>query len=101
MTNSKLGKLTHYGVDLVLLSMILAGIHRNTGLVFDTSHLSSVDFRQWIAKYLAFGETCYDKFVSILRFSGYFRQKNLVVDYVEKQAGRLTRDQASNDLNSP
>ncbi|OBA21215.1 DUF1748-domain-containing protein, partial [Metschnikowia bicuspidata var. bicuspidata NRRL YB-4993] len=71
------GKLAHYGFDLVLVSIILAGIHRNTGLVFDTSHFSSVDFRKWFGQYLAFGERCFDRTVSLLRFSGYFKQKNI------------------------
>ncbi|KAF7580636.1 hypothetical protein FOB63_004574 [Clavispora lusitaniae] len=72
-----LGKLTHYGVDLVLISIILAGIHRNTGLVFDTAHLSSADFRKWFGQYLSVGEYCYDRCVSLLRMSGYFKQKNM------------------------
>lgn len=93
-----LGKLTHYGFDLVLISIILAGIHRNTGLVFDTSRFSSIDFRRWFGKYLAFGEICYDRTVSILKFSGYFKQKNLVLDFMQKEASSILKDQTGRSI---
>ncbi|CAG89860.1 DEHA2F25410p [Debaryomyces hansenii CBS767] len=93
-----LGKVAHYSFDLVLISIILAGIHRNTGLVFDTSNLSSVDVRRWFGNYLAFGERCYDSSVSLLKMSGYFRQKNLVVDYVSKEANKYLKEQTGRDL---
>lgn len=86
-------------MDLVLISIILAGIHRNTGLAFDTSNLSSVDFRRWLGKYLAFGEICYDKVVSLLRASGYFKQRNLVLDYVGKGASKIIKEQTGRDIN--
>ncbi|CCE86538.1 Piso0_005033 [Millerozyma farinosa CBS 7064] len=86
-----LGKVTHYACDLVLVSIILAGIHRNTGLVFDTSNLSSIDFRRWIAKYLKFGEKCYDYTVYLLKVSGYFKQNSLVFDRLSSFATKETR----------
>lgn len=64
----------------MLISVILAGIHRNTGLAFDTLTLSLADFRRWFAKYLHFGEVCYDRTVQLLRVSGYFKQRSLVRD---------------------
>lgn len=85
-------------MDLVLISVILAGVHRNTGLVFDTANLSSADFRKWFGKYLAFGEACYDKVVSLLRLSGYFKQKNLVFDYVAKEASRVVKEQTGRNV---
>lgn len=85
-------------MDLILISVILAGIHRNTGLAFDTSHFSSADFRKWFGKYLAFGEICYDKVVSLLKVSGYFKQKNLVYDYVSKQAEKIVKDLTGRDI---
>lgn len=90
--------MAHYGIDLVLVSMILAGIHRNTGLVFDTSNFSSVDFRNWFAKYLSIGEACYDRCVSVLRYSGYFKQRNLMLDYVGKEAGKFLKDQTGRSV---
>lgn len=85
-------------MDLVLISIVLAGIHRNTGLVFDTSSLLSVDFRRWFGNYLAFGETCYDKTVSLLKLSGYFKQKNLLYDYVSREAGKYVKEQTGRDI---
>lgn len=85
-------------MDLVLISIILAGIHRNTGLVFDTAQLSSADFRKWFGKYLAFGESCYDRCVSLLRMTGYFKQKNLVIDYMSKEASKIVKEQTGRDI---
>lgn len=82
----------------MLISIILAGIHRNTGLVFDTTHFSSIDFRRWFGNYLAFGERCYDYTVSLLRMSGYFKQKNLVLDYVSREAGKALKKQTNRDI---
>lgn len=85
-------------MDLVFISIILAGIHRNTGLVFDTSNLSSIDFRRWFGNYLAFGETCYDKLVSFLKISGYFKQKNLITDYLTRGTDKYFEQQKKPSL---
>ncbi|CAH2354597.1 uncharacterized protein CLIB1423_17S02718 [[Candida] railenensis] len=92
-----LGKLAHYSFDLVLISIILAGIHRNTGLVFDTSNFSSVDIRRWFGNYLSFGESMYDKTISLLKMTGYFKQRNLVYDYVD-QASKILKEQTGREL---
>jgi nucleolar pre-ribosomal-associated protein 1 len=84
----------------VLVSIILAGIHRNTGLVFDTSAFSSVDFRRWFGNYLAFGERMYDRTVLLLKLTGYFKQRNLVVDYVSEHAAKYLKDQTGRDVGS-
>ena len=81
-----------------MISIILAGIHRNTGLVFNMSHLSSVDFRRWFGNYLAFGERCYDSTVSLLKLTGYFKQKSLVYDYVQREAGKVLKEQTGRDV---
>ncbi|CAI5757299.1 unnamed protein product [Candida verbasci] len=93
------GKITHYAIDLVMVSIILASVHRNTGLVFDVSHFSSIDVRNWFGQYLSFGETCYDKLIIILRISGYFKQKNLIYDHVEKEANKFIKEKTGRDLN--
>ncbi|CCG21197.1 hypothetical protein CORT_0A08120 [Candida orthopsilosis Co 90-125] len=93
-----LGKLVHYGIDLVLISIVLAGIHRNTGLQFDVSHFSSVDFRRWFGNYLSFGEACYDKVVSLLRMSGYFKQRNLVLDNLKNAGAQYLKEQTGRDI---
>lgn len=68
-----LGKLTHYAVDLLLLSMLLAGIRRDTGFYLEPSQFSSYDVRRYVAKYLLYGEKAYDYFVSFIRYTGYFK----------------------------
>lgn len=93
-----MGKLVHYGFDLLLVSIILAAVHKNTGLQFDTSHFSSVDFRRWFGKYLAIGEKGYETTVSILRMSGYFKQRNLIVDYARTESAKFLKDQTGIDL---
>lgn len=84
----------------MLISVILAAVHRNTGLVFDTSHFSSVDIRRWFGNYLAFGERMYDSTVLLLRMLGYFRQKNLVLDYAQRKTDELLRSQTGRDVDS-
>ena len=83
---------------MVLVSIILAGINRNTGLVFDTSSLSSVDFRRWFGNYLAFGEAMYDKVVSLLKMTGYFKQRNLMLDFVSDKADDYLKQQTGRSL---
>lgn len=78
--------------------MVLAGINRNTGLVFDTNSFSSIDIRKWFSKYLSFGERCYDYTVSMLRRSGYFRQRNVVLDYVTKESNNLLKKTQEKEL---
>ncbi|EDK42642.1 conserved hypothetical protein [Lodderomyces elongisporus NRRL YB-4239] len=95
----KLGKLTHYSIDLVLISIILAGIHRNTGLQFDVSHFSSIDFRRWFGNYLSFGETCYDYVVSFLKMTGYFKQRNLILDKLQNEGAEFIKRQTGRDIN--
>ena len=58
-------------------------------LKFDTSNFSLIDIRRWFGNYLSFGETCYDKIVKLLRFSGYFKQSSVL--------GRL-KDAVNEDL---
>lgn len=79
-------------MDLVLISVVLAGIHRNTGLVFDTSNLSLIDFRRWFGQYLSLGESCYDRLVSLLKISGYFKQRSFT-DYLSKETDKYFENQ--------
>ncbi|RCK60922.1 hypothetical protein Cantr_08099 [Candida viswanathii] len=91
-----LGKLTHYAIDLVLISVILAGIHRNTGLQFDTNNFSLLDIRRWFGKYLSFGEVCYEKIVKLLRVSGYFKQTSILDRLKESANDDLDRNLGDN-----
>lgn len=71
-----IGKLTHYAFDAVLISTILAGVKRSTGLTLkkDTFSTSS-DMSGWIEKYLGVGEWVMDQSVAIAGSSGWFERK--------------------------
>lgn len=97
-TNHQIKSLMHYGFDLVLVLIILAAVHRNTGLVFDTSHFSSVDIRRWFGNYLAIGERGYDYTVLLLRMLGYFKQRNLMLDMAERKANEFLKSQTGRDV---
>ncbi|KAI0150098.1 DUF1748-domain-containing protein [Hypoxylon sp. NC0597] len=75
----KLGRLTHYAVDAVLISTILAGMRRSTGLTpsFNTERVSigeGKEANKWIEKYLGVGEWVMDQSVAIAGSSGWFRR---------------------------
>ena len=87
------GKLIHVGVDLLLVSTLLAGIRRNTGLQFDLSRLDQSNTtknrshyhdgndnwhpmaQKYLAKYFSVGESFYDYLVAKLGSSKYFERK--------------------------
>ncbi|KAL6849705.1 hypothetical protein ACO1O0_009248 [Amphichorda felina] len=73
---SKVGRLTHYAFDAVLISTILAGMKRSTGLTpsFKTDRVSgdNKEMSKWIDKYLGVGEWVMDQSVAIAGTSGFF-----------------------------
>ncbi|VUC20116.1 unnamed protein product [Clonostachys rosea] len=73
---SKVGRLTHYAFDAVLISTILAGMKRSTGLKFRTERVSgeNTELSKWINKYLGVGEWVMDQGVAIAGSSGYFER---------------------------
>ncbi|KAI0002857.1 DUF1748-domain-containing protein [Xylariaceae sp. FL0662B] len=73
----KLGRLTHYAVDAVLISTILAGMRRSTGLSFRTERVSIGDNKEankWVEKYLSIGEWVMDQSVAVAGSSGWFQR---------------------------
>ncbi|KAI1771221.1 DUF1748-domain-containing protein [Hypoxylon cercidicola] len=73
----KLGRLTHYAVDAVLISTILAGMRRSTGLTFNTERVTvggDKEANKWIDKYLGVGEWVMDQSVAIAGSSGWFHR---------------------------
>ncbi|EPQ65910.1 Bgt-2086, partial [Blumeria graminis f. sp. tritici] len=75
-----IGKLTHYAFDAVLISTILAGVKRSTGLTLNPSlkkdtFSTSSDMSGWIEKYLGVGEWVMDQSVAIAGSSGWFERK--------------------------
>ncbi|KAK3647690.1 hypothetical protein LTR56_007919 [Elasticomyces elasticus] len=72
----KLGRITHYAFDAVLLSAFLAGVRRSTGLTLKPETISeSPTFTRWFERYLWVGETIMDQSVAVMGSSGYFERK--------------------------
>ncbi|KAL7956991.1 hypothetical protein V8C34DRAFT_306067 [Trichoderma compactum] len=74
---SKVGRLTHYAFDAVLLSAFLAGVKRSTGLTFKSDKVAgeNKEVSKWIDKYLGVGEWVMDQSVAIAGSSGFFERK--------------------------
>ncbi|KAK3182512.1 hypothetical protein K4F52_006152 [Lecanicillium sp. MT-2017a] len=73
---SKVGRLTHYAFDAVLLSAFLAGMKRSTGLTFKTDKVAgeNKEMSKWIDKYLGVGEWVMDQSVAIAGSSSFFER---------------------------
>ena len=73
-----LGRLTHYAFDAVLISTILAGMRRSTGLTpsFHTERISSEnkELNSWVERYLGVGEWVMDQSTAIAGSSGWFKR---------------------------
>ncbi|KAG0173001.1 hypothetical protein DFQ28_006336 [Apophysomyces sp. BC1034] len=70
------GKLIHYTADAVLVSAVLAGIKRNTGLQPSVAKIENDDIRGYVQKYLNVGEWVLDNSVVFMNNSEYFERKN-------------------------
>ncbi|KAI0997854.1 hypothetical protein K3495_g10334 [Podosphaera aphanis] len=75
-----IGKLTHYAFDAVLISTILAGMKRSTGLTLNPRlkkerFNENSDISTWIDRYLGVGEWVMDQSVAIAGSSGWFERK--------------------------
>ncbi|KAG8813274.1 hypothetical protein FRB91_008783 [Serendipita sp. 411] len=67
-----LGKLFHLTVDAILISALLAGIKRNTGIAPSLDLVPSRDVRGLLNSYLEVGEYAFDFTVVFLSRSRYF-----------------------------
>ncbi|KAH9439267.1 hypothetical protein MCOR27_009498 [Pyricularia oryzae] len=74
---SKLGRVTHYAFDAVLLSAFLAGMKRSTGLTFKTDRLAgeNKELNGWVQKYLGVGEWVLDQSAAVAGSSGWFERR--------------------------
>ncbi|PHH52054.1 Uncharacterized protein YIL156W-B [Ceratocystis fimbriata CBS 114723] len=74
---SKLGKLTHYAFDAVMISAVLAGMRRSTGLTFRSDKISgdNKDLNGWVDRYLGVGEWVMDQSVAIAGASSWFERR--------------------------
>lgn len=70
-----LGKLVHYSVDAILLSTIIAGVRRSTGLTLRPGAVDNPDAKPYIRKYLELGEWMLDSSTSVMAASGYFERR--------------------------
>ncbi|KAF8923823.1 hypothetical protein EDD21DRAFT_390044 [Dissophora ornata] len=70
-----LGKLFHYVADAVLISAVLAGIKRSTGLTVASNKIESQDVRSIVDKYLGIGEWIMDAGIVAMSNSQYFERK--------------------------
>ncbi|CAG8577904.1 9571_t:CDS:2 [Paraglomus brasilianum] len=70
-----LGRLLHVTVDAVLVSAVLAGIKRSTGLGLASEKIESKDLRDAVDKYLNVGEWVVDKSIFFMSSSGYFERR--------------------------
>ncbi|KAF9120848.1 hypothetical protein BGW39_011044 [Mortierella sp. 14UC] len=69
------GKLFHYAADAILISAVLAGIKRSTGLTVASNKIESKDVRSAVDKYLSIGEWIMDQGILFMTASKYFERK--------------------------
>ncbi|ORY80993.1 hypothetical protein BCR37DRAFT_348560, partial [Protomyces lactucae-debilis] len=70
-----IGKLVHYSFDAVVVSAMLAGIKRSTGLSPKTSSIENKDIRGAVDRYLGVGEWVMDVSIGYMSSSAYFERK--------------------------
>ncbi|KAF9122580.1 hypothetical protein BGX30_001900 [Mortierella sp. GBA39] len=75
-----LGKLFHYAADAILISAVLAGIKRSTGLTVASNKIESKDVRSAVDQYLGIGEWVVDQGIMFMSNSKYFYRKSMDSD---------------------
>ncbi|CAK7895076.1 hypothetical protein CAAN1_05S01486 [[Candida] anglica] len=70
-----IGKVAHYGADLILVSAFLAGVRRNTNLTLNTDSIQNDDIRYYTEKYLSVGESVFDYSSAYFGSSEWFHRK--------------------------
>ena len=81
-----LGRVIHLGVDAILVSTVLAGIKRSTGLQsfhfhdrangrFKSDNIENKEFRGAVNKYLNVGDWVLDQSIAFMSSSSYFERK--------------------------
>ncbi|GMG27059.1 unnamed protein product [Ambrosiozyma monospora] len=78
--NMGFGRYLHYTIDLILLSMVLAGLKKTTG--YELKGLpffpfSSPESKSYLYQYLSIGEHCFNFAARMVRSSAYFRPKRI------------------------
>jgi hypothetical protein len=62
-------------VDLVLISAVMAGVKRSTGLTLKTNNIESKDAKSLVERYLDVGEWVFDASVAFMGNSAYCERK--------------------------
>ncbi|SCU95729.1 LAMI_0F03510g1_1 [Lachancea mirantina] len=101
MTSIK--QLAHLSFDLALISVILAGLRRNTGyvLAYETS-----DLKKYVRRYLDWGEYLFDKLIGMAGRSAYFRKETPIDGFMNgiykrvEELGRTPRSTQPNNNRS-
>ncbi|CAG8453797.1 197_t:CDS:2 [Dentiscutata erythropus] len=75
----QIGRLFHYATDAILISALLAGIKRSTGLTFATERIKNRNIRNIVNTFLGVGEWVMDKCIMYMSSSPYFVKK--LIDY--------------------
>ncbi|CEP62196.1 Mco12p LALA0_S04e10022g [Lachancea lanzarotensis] len=91
---TSLKQLAHLGFDLALISMILAGLRRNTGLVLAYEHS---DLKNYLRRYLDWGDALYSRLARFAERSKCFRKETPLdgfLDGVFKRVEELGRGPA-------
>ncbi|EXX77438.1 DUF1748-domain-containing protein [Rhizophagus irregularis] len=70
-----LGKIVHFAADAVLVSAVLAGIKRSTGLSVATHKIENQEIKSAVVKFLNVGEWVVDQSILIISNSSYFERK--------------------------
>ncbi|AXA51577.1 fungal protein of unknown function (DUF1748) [Malassezia restricta] len=69
-----LGRVLHVVVDAMLISMVLSGIKRNTGLTVALPRIKHLEMRKFVSAYLEAGEWLMDFAVVCLGRSSSFER---------------------------
>ncbi|KAI9317216.1 hypothetical protein BX666DRAFT_1858030, partial [Dichotomocladium elegans] len=64
-------KFLHLAVDACLVSTLLAGVKRTTGI----QQIANKDIRQYVEQYLQLGEWLFDSSIVLLSATPYFERK--------------------------
>ncbi|ETN38669.1 uncharacterized protein HMPREF1541_06706 [Cyphellophora europaea CBS 101466] len=81
-----LGRVAHYAFDAVLISTVLAGIKRSTGLTPTSLKAASMpnspkntdteqNVQAWLDRYLGVGEWVMDQSIAVMSSSSYFERR--------------------------
>ncbi|KAL0077217.1 hypothetical protein J3Q64DRAFT_1746327 [Phycomyces blakesleeanus] len=72
-----LGRLFHWTIDALLVSTVLAGVKRLTGIQPATSLIKNKEIHGYVDSYLKAGDWVLDATILVMSQSSYFEKKRL------------------------